>query len=61
MNDADARNIALGWMDDTRMAHDYKLIDTYLHIDKPFDVRQAYTDRFLDKSVRMIDVAMPAF
>lgn len=61
MNHPTSRDVALGWMEDERMAQDYKLIDTYLHIEKPFDVKQAYTNRFLDKSVRMTDVAMPAF
>ena len=61
MSDPVSRSVALGWMDDARMAHDYKLLDTYLHFDREFDVKQAYTNRFLDKSIKMTDVAMPVF
>jgi NitT/TauT family transport system substrate-binding protein len=61
MSDPISRSVALGWMDDARMEHDYKLTDEYLHIDKPYDVKDAYTDRFLDTSIKMTDVAMPQF
>ena len=39
MNDETARKVALGWHDDTRMADDYKLVDEYLHMEKPYDVK----------------------
>lgn len=61
MSDPISRGVALGWMDDDRMAADYKLEDTYLHFEKPFDVKTIYTDRFLDRTIKMTDVAMPVF
>ena len=32
------QSVALGWHDDKRMAEDYKLVDEYLKIEKPYDV-----------------------
>src|SRR6187397_2990300 len=48
MNDETARTVALGWQDDKRMADDYKLVDEYLKMEKPYDVKSAYTNEFLD-------------
>ena len=36
-----------------RMAADYELVKTYVGVDKPFDVKVAYTNEFLDHSVKM--------
>ncbi|MBV9064189.1 MAG: ABC transporter substrate-binding protein [Methylobacteriaceae bacterium] len=44
---------ALGWIDPGRMQSDYDLVQTYLGMDKPFDVNTAFTTRFLDESVKM--------
>ncbi|HUZ66201.1 MAG TPA: ABC transporter substrate-binding protein [Beijerinckiaceae bacterium] len=44
---------ALGWIDAARMTHDYNLVKTYLGMQKPFDVKTAFTDRFLDTSIKM--------
>ena len=44
MSDETSRNVALGWHDDKRMADDYKLVDEYLKMEKPYDVKTAYTN-----------------
>jgi NitT/TauT family transport system substrate-binding protein len=59
MTDDISRNVALGWHDDARMADDYRLIDEYLHMEKPYDVRTAYTNEFLDKNVKMPPINPP--
>lgn len=53
MRDPDTTTIALGWFDPKRMASDYNLVKTYFGLEKPFDVTSAYTDAFLDKSIKM--------
>jgi len=59
MSDETSRNVALGWHSDKRMADDYKLISEYLKLDKPYDVKTAYTNEFLDKSVKMPPINPP--
>jgi NitT/TauT family transport system substrate-binding protein len=59
MSDETSRNVALGWHDDKRMAADYKLVDTYLKMEKPYDIKTAYTNEFLDKSVKMPPINPP--
>src|SRR5919198_6483206 len=59
MSDETSRTVALGWHDDKRMAEDYKLVDEYLRMEKPYDVRTAYTNEFLDKSVKMPPINPP--
>ncbi len=59
MSDDTSRNVALGWHDDARMADDYKLVDEYLHMEKPYDVKTAYTNEFLDKNVKMPPIHPP--
>ena len=44
---------ALGWIDAERMQKDYDLVQTYLGMDKPFPVASAFTDKFLDQTVKM--------
>jgi NitT/TauT family transport system substrate-binding protein len=44
---------ALGWIDADRMQKDYDLVNTYVGMDKPFDVSTSFTTRFLDPSIRM--------
>jgi NitT/TauT family transport system substrate-binding protein len=61
MSDETSRGVALGWHDDKRMAADYKLVAEYVKIDKPFNVKDAYTNAFLDKSIKMIAVKEPKF
>ncbi|MBI3435282.1 MAG: ABC transporter substrate-binding protein [Proteobacteria bacterium] len=59
MSDDTSRNVALGWHDDARMAADYKLVDEYLKMEKPYDVKTAYTNAFLDKNVKMPPISPP--
>jgi NitT/TauT family transport system substrate-binding protein len=59
MNDETSRTVALGWHDDKRMADDYKLVDEYLKMDKPYDIKTAYTNDFLDKNVKMPPINPP--
>jgi NitT/TauT family transport system substrate-binding protein len=61
MSDEISRSVALGWHDDKRMEADYKLVAEYVKIDKPYDVKDAYTNDFLDKSIKMIAVPEPKF
>jgi NitT/TauT family transport system substrate-binding protein len=61
MSDEVSRTVALGWHDDKRMAADYKLVEEYIKLDKPYDVRDAYTNDFLDKGVKMAPVKEPVF
>jgi NitT/TauT family transport system substrate-binding protein len=61
MSDDTSRNVALGWHDDKRMAADYKLVDEYLKMEKPYDIKTAYTNEYLDKSVKMQAVSPPKF
>lgn len=53
MSDKFSREVALGWLDDKRMADDYALVKEYVGLEKPFDVKTAYTTEFLDKSIKM--------
>src|ERR1700674_2572709 len=59
MNDEVSRGVALGWHDDARMAADYKLVDEYLHMERPYEVKTAYTNEFLDKTVKMPPIHPP--
>jgi NitT/TauT family transport system substrate-binding protein len=59
MSDDISRTVALGWHDDARMAADYKLVDEYLKMEKPYDIKTAYTNAFLDKNVKMPDIHPP--
>jgi len=59
MSDETSRTVALGWHDDARMAADYKLVDEHLKMEKPYDVKTAYTNEFLDKNVKMPPINPP--
>src|SRR6266699_1050981 len=59
MSDETSRTVALGWHDDKRMADDYKLVDEYLKMEKPYDIKSAYTNDFLDKNVKMPPINPP--
>jgi NitT/TauT family transport system substrate-binding protein len=56
MSDKTSQTVALGWFDPQRMTDTYDLVKTYVGLDKPFDVKQAYTNDFLDKSIKMKDI-----
>ena len=53
MSDRWSKGVALGILDDQRMAADYELVKTYIGIDKAFDVKAAYTNEFLDRGIKM--------
>lgn len=44
---------SLGWIDSDRITKDYELVSTYVGLDKPFAVTDAYTTRFLDPAIKM--------
>ena len=53
MSDKFSKSIALGIHEDGRMKADYELVRDYVGLDKPFDVKTAYTNEFLDRSIKM--------
>jgi NitT/TauT family transport system substrate-binding protein len=53
MSDKYSKSVALGILEDERMANDYELVKSYVGIDKPYDVKAAYTNEFLDRSIKM--------
>ena len=53
MSDQTSQTKGLGWMEERRMAADYKLVETHFNIDKPFDVKTSYTNEFLDPGIKM--------
>ena len=53
MTDPFTTTKALGWIDGERMKQDYELVQTYLGMEKPFDVQTAFTTRMLDTSIKM--------
>jgi NitT/TauT family transport system substrate-binding protein len=53
MSDHTSQTVALGWFDPKRMENDYELVKNYVGIQKPFDIKQHYTNEFLDKSIKM--------
>ena len=44
---------ALGWIDGERMKKDYELVQTYLGMEKPFEVGTAFNTRMLDPTIKM--------
>ncbi|HEX2363415.1 MAG TPA: ABC transporter substrate-binding protein [Bradyrhizobium sp.] len=53
MTDEFTTTRALGWIDGERMKKDYELVQTYLGIEKPFDVQTAFSTKMLDPSIKM--------
>ncbi|MDQ2928931.1 MAG: ABC transporter substrate-binding protein [Pseudomonadota bacterium] len=53
MRDKYSETVALGILNDARMAADYNLVKTYIGLDKPYNVKMAYTNEFLDRSIKM--------
>ena len=53
MRDKYSEGVALGILDDARMTADYDLVKTYIGLDAPYDVKTAYTNEFLDRSIKM--------
>src|SRR5258707_15636694 len=44
---------ALGWIDAERMKQDYELVQTYLGMEKPFEVGSAFSTKMLDPAIKM--------
>jgi NitT/TauT family transport system substrate-binding protein len=59
MSDEISRSVALGWHDDKRMAADYELVKEYVGLEKPYDIKAAYTNEFLDKAIKMAEAQPP--
>jgi len=53
MRDPYTTTVALGWLEPKRMASDYELVKAYFGLEKPFDIKDAYTDDFLDQTIKM--------
>ena len=53
MTDEFTTTKALGWIDGERMKKDYDLVQTYLGMEKPFDVQTVFTTKMLDPSIKM--------
>ena len=53
MTDDFTTSKALGWIDAERMKRDYELVQTYLGMEKPFDVDTAFSVKMLDTSIKM--------
>jgi NitT/TauT family transport system substrate-binding protein len=53
MTDEFTTTKALGWIDGERMKKDYELVQTYLGMEKPFDVQTVFTTKMLDTSIKM--------
>jgi NitT/TauT family transport system substrate-binding protein len=53
MRDKTTTTAGLGWFDGQRVAADYDLVKTYIGMDQPFDVKAAFTNEFLDPSIKM--------
>jgi NitT/TauT family transport system substrate-binding protein len=53
MTDEFTTTRALGWIDGERMKKDYELVQTYLGMEKPFEVETAFSTKMLDPGVKM--------
>src|SRR4029078_11210435 len=53
MRDKYSEGVALGILADTRMAADYELVKTYIGLETPCYVKTAYTNEFLDRSIKI--------
>lgn len=53
MTDEFTTTKGLGWIDGERMKKDYDLVQTYLGMEKPFDVTTAFSTKMLDPTIKM--------
>jgi NitT/TauT family transport system substrate-binding protein len=53
MTDAFTTTKALGWIDGERMKQDYAFVQTYLGMEKPYDVQTAFNTSMLDTAVKI--------
>lgn len=56
MSDKYSREHGLGYFDPERMRHDYEFTDKYFDIEKPFDIDKAFTNEFIDRDLKMVEV-----
>lgn len=61
MSDEISRTRALGWHDDARMENDYRLVQEFVGLERAYNLRDAYTNEFLDTNIKMVAVDMPRF
>lgn len=52
MSTAPTRETALGYFDPAGLDATYELVSKYFKLEKPFDVKAAYTNEFLDKELK---------
>lgn len=52
MSTEPTRTVALGYLDPTGLDDSYALVETYFSLEKPFDVKDAYTNEFLSKDFK---------
>jgi NitT/TauT family transport system substrate-binding protein len=52
MDAKSSREGAIGYLDPARMDGDYKLIEAYFKLEKPFDIKSAYSNDFLDMGIK---------
>ncbi|WP_127523409.1 ABC transporter substrate-binding protein [Mesorhizobium sp. Z1-4] len=55
MSDETTRTVALGAFNGERMAADYEMVQTYFDLENPFEINAAYTNDFLDTSIKMAE------
>jgi NitT/TauT family transport system substrate-binding protein len=53
MSNEHSRSVGLGHFEEARMDDDYKLVETYFDIKETFNVKDAYTNEFIDTSIKM--------
>ncbi|MGH6761616.1 MAG: ABC transporter substrate-binding protein [Phyllobacterium sp.] len=53
MTDKTTTEVGLGAFDTERMRADYKMVETYFELEKPFDIETVYTNNFLDMAIKM--------
>lgn len=53
MRDPTTTSTALGAFDDQRVKNDFEMVKTYFGLEQPFEASMAYTNEFLDTSIKM--------
>jgi NitT/TauT family transport system substrate-binding protein len=53
MRGPDAKTRPLGWFDHARIQSDYDLVSKYIGLEHPFDPAGAFTNDFLDQSIKI--------
>ena len=59
LSDKHSQEHGLGYFDPERMQNDYEFTETYFDIEQPFDIEKAYTNAFIDRSLKMPAVKSP--